>query len=138
MSSFRGFVLKEFYHIFRDRRTAAILFGMPLVQLLLFGFAIRNEISEVKLGICDLSHDHVTSAIADKLLSTGTFVAVRNMQSPSEIGPAFASGAMNEVVVFEPDFAARLQREGFSDLQVITISVSRTRMPPCQGQFLCR
>ncbi|NTU87862.1 MAG: ABC transporter permease, partial [Chlorobiaceae bacterium] len=57
MKSFRGFVLKEFLHIFRDRRTAAILFGMPMLQLLLFGYAIRNEISEVKLGICDLSHD---------------------------------------------------------------------------------
>jgi len=41
-SSFVGFVVKEFYHIFRDRRTAAILFGMPVIQLLLFGYAIRR------------------------------------------------------------------------------------------------
>jgi len=120
MTSFRAFVLKEFYHIFRDRRTAVILFGMPVLQLLLFGFAIRNEISEVKLGICDLSHDHVTRAITGKLLSTATFVARINLQSPLEIGPAFASGEINEAVVFEPGFAARLQRDGAADMQVIT------------------
>lgn len=120
MKSFRGFVLKEFLHIFRDRRTAAILFGMPMLQLLLFGYAIRNEISEVKLGICDLSHDQATRAITSKLLSSGTFSAKRNLRSPEEIGPAFASGEMNEAVVFEPGFAARLQRDGFCDLQVIT------------------
>lgn len=120
MTSFRAFVLKEFYHIFRDRRTAAILFGMPLVQLLLFGFAIRNEISEVKLGICDLSHDHVTRAISNKLLATRTFVARRILQSPGDIGQAFASGEINEALVFEPGFATRLQRDGASDLQVIT------------------
>lgn len=120
MKRFLGFVRKEFCHIFRDRRTAAILFGMPVLQLLLFGFAIRNEISEVKLGICDLSYDNVTRDITLKLLSSGTFVAVRNLRSPSEIGPAFAAAEMNEAVVFEPDFARRLQRDGSADLQVIT------------------
>jgi ABC-2 type transport system permease protein len=120
MRRFMGFVRKEFYHIFRDRRTAAILFGMPVVQLLLFGFAIRNEISEVKLGILDRSHDPVTREITDRVLASGTFKAMRNLNSQSEIGAAFASGAMNEAVVFEPGFGARFQREGTGDLQVIT------------------
>jgi ABC-2 type transport system permease protein len=120
MSRFRAFVLKEFYHIFRDRRTAAILFGMPVLQLLLFGYAIRNEINEVKLGICDLSHDTVTRKLTTKLLSTGTFIAIDNLHNPEEINQTFASGLVDEVIVFEPAFASRLQRVGVGHVQVIT------------------
>nr|WP_262983631.1 ABC transporter permease [Chlorobium phaeovibrioides] len=119
-SSFVGFVVKEFYHIFRDRRTAAILFGMPVIQLLLFGYAIRNEIQEVKIGIADLSRDAVSQAITDKLLSSGTFVLVKNPQSHSEIQSAFRSGAMSEAVIFEPASDREIQREGSMDIQVIT------------------
>ncbi|MFA6820420.1 MAG: ABC transporter permease, partial [Bacteroidaceae bacterium] len=44
MKQFLSFVRKEFYHIFRDKRTILILFAMPVVQILLFGFAITNEV----------------------------------------------------------------------------------------------
>ena len=43
----KRFVIKEFLHIFRDTRSMIILFGMPLVQVLLFGFAITNEVKDV-------------------------------------------------------------------------------------------
>jgi ABC-2 type transport system permease protein len=120
MKGFFGLLQKEFYHIFRDRRTLAILFGMPVIQLLLFGFVIRNEISEVRLGICDLSRDAETRRIADKLCSGDIFVSVMNLRSPNEIGPAFASGKLQEAIVFEPGFASRLDREGKGDIQIIT------------------
>jgi len=120
MHSFRGFLLKEFYHIFRDRRTAAILFGMPLIQLLLFGFAIRNEIQEVNLGIYDQSHDAVTREITDKLASSGYFVITKELHSTKEIEQAFAEGSIAEAIVFEPGFASRMIREGRANVQVLT------------------
>ncbi|NTU58700.1 MAG: ABC transporter permease [Chlorobiaceae bacterium] len=120
MKRFIGFVRKEFFHIMRDRRTAAILFGMPILQLLLFGFAIRNEITEVRTGILDLSHDVVTQELTDKIFSSGTFVASGVLNNGKETGPAFASGKMNEVVVFESGFAGNLQRDGTAQMQVIT------------------
>ncbi len=120
MKRFIAFIKKEFYHIVRDRRTAAILFGMPILQLLLFGYAIRNEVSEVKTGILDMSHDTVTEAITDKLFSSGTFIFAGPLQSEKEIAQDFASGRMNEVVVFEPNFAGRLQKDGVAQMQVVT------------------
>lgn len=120
MKRFIAFVRKEFLHIVRDRRTAAILFGMPILQLLLFGYAIRNEVSEVRTGILDMSHDTVTEALTDKLFSSGTFVYAGNLYSEQEIAPAFASGRMNEVVVFESGFAERLQRDGVARMQIVT------------------
>ena len=120
MRRFIGFVRKEFFHIIRDRRTAAILFGMPVLQLLLFGFAISNEISEVRTGILDLSHDVVTEELTNRIFSSNTFLPAGNLSSEKEIEDSFASGRVTEVIVFEPHFAQRLQHDGIARLQVIT------------------
>lgn len=117
---FIGFVRKEFVHILRDRRTAAILFGMPIVQLLLFGFAIRNEINEVRTGILDRSKDAVTQQITEKLFSSGTFVPAGSLETDGEIDRAFASGTMHQVVVFEPGFSGRLEHDGRASVQIVT------------------
>ncbi len=115
-----GFVKKEFLHIIRDRRSAAILFGMPIIQLLLFGYAIRNEINEVKIAVSDLSHDSVTRAIKSKLLSSGTFVLAGEPESPAAIAPFFAGGEIDEAIIFEPGFGVRLERDRRAEIQVIT------------------
>jgi ABC-2 type transport system permease protein len=47
MKQFIAFVKKEFYHIFRDRRTMLILLGMPVVEIILFGFAISTEVKSL-------------------------------------------------------------------------------------------
>ena len=60
MKRFLAFVKKEFKHIFRDYRTLLILFGMPIAQILLFGFAITNEIKDAKIAILDFSKDNAT------------------------------------------------------------------------------
>ena len=59
MKQFIAFVKKEFYHIFRDRRTMLILLGMPVVQIILFGFAISTEVKNVRLAVLDPSNDVV-------------------------------------------------------------------------------
>ena len=64
----RGFIIKEFYHIFRDVRTMIILFGMPVVQILLFGFALTNEIKDAGIAILDPSKDLVTKEITGKII----------------------------------------------------------------------
>ena len=65
----KRFIIKEFLHIFRDVRTMVILFGMPLVQVLLFGFAITNEIRDAKVSIVDTTPDAITHAIRNKLFA---------------------------------------------------------------------
>ncbi|ACF13776.1 ABC-2 type transporter [Chloroherpeton thalassium ATCC 35110] len=120
MNSFFGFLKKEFFHIFRDRRTMLILFGLPVVQLLLFGYAIRNEIEEVKIAILDRSNDYVSQEIINKLLSTGYFVPIKNLTTNDEIDAAFRSGHINEVIVFEANFAHNLFKEGRATIQIIT------------------
>ena len=60
MKRFIGFVKKEFFHIFRDYRTLIVLFGMPVIQVLLFGFAINTDIKDAKIAILDNSKDEMT------------------------------------------------------------------------------
>ena len=63
MKQFFAFVRKEFYHIFRDRRTMLILLGMPVVQIILFGFAISTEVKNVRVVVLDPSNDVMTRRI---------------------------------------------------------------------------
>lgn len=71
MKRFWGFVKKEFYHIFRDVRTLLILFGMPVAQILIFGYVITNEITDVNIAILDKSKDEETRKLTHKILSSG-------------------------------------------------------------------
>ncbi|HRD83295.1 MAG TPA: ABC transporter permease, partial [Saprospiraceae bacterium] len=55
MKQFLTFVRKEFYHVFRDRKTLLLLFGMPVMQIVLFGFALSNEIKNARVAVYDLA-----------------------------------------------------------------------------------
>ena len=119
MNRFWGFVRKEFYHIFRDRQTLLILFGMPIAQMLIFGFVISNEIRDVGIAILDQSYDVVTQEITEKILSSGYFRLEYQLSSPDEIEAVFRGGKVKEVVVFEPQFQRRLQRYARAQVQII-------------------
>ncbi|MDZ4699770.1 MAG: ABC transporter permease [Rhodothermales bacterium] len=120
MHSFRGFVVKEMYHILRDRRTLLILFGMPIAQLLLFGYAIRNEVNDIRVVIVDPANDIVTRAITDKLLASPFFIGVDVVTHLGTIEAEFKAGRAREALVFEPDFARRLARDGTAKVQIVT------------------
>lgn len=116
---FRGIVTKEARHILRDRRTLLILFGLPLVQILLFGFAITNELKDASIAILDPAPDSVTRAITDKLLSSGYFRLAANLENANDIEAAFRSGQVKMVISFEPQLAHHLVNTGVGDIQII-------------------
>lgn len=120
MKRLLGFVEKEFYHIFRDTRTLVILFGMPIVQILLFGFAITNELKDAHISILDKSKDQVTETITQKLLSSGYFQLYSNLKTDAEIDNVFKGGKVKQVIIFEPSFAEKLTKEGQANIQLIS------------------
>lgn len=120
MNAFRGFVVKEMYHILRDRRTLVILFGMPVIQLILFGFAIRNEVDDVRVLLVDPSNDAVTEAIEAEVLASPYFEAVGHQTRDAAVEGLFRKGEVREVLVFEPDFSHRLAHDGVARVQVLT------------------
>lgn len=119
MKQLRGFIRKEFHHIFRDSRTMLILFGIPIVQLLLFGYVITTEIKDARIAILDKSNDEVTHEITHKLLSSGYFKLDAMLDNEGQIDNIFRQGNIKEVVVFEQNFGKKLERDGQADVQVI-------------------
>ena len=119
MNRFLAFLRKEFYHIFRDPRTLIILFGIPIAQILLFGFVMTNEVRNVKIAIIDHSKDDLSKRLSQKLLSSGFFQLAAVPASESEYEDLFRSGKVKEIVIFEPDFALNLMKEGKAGIQVI-------------------
>ena len=120
MKRFLGFITKEFYHIFRDRRSLFILFGMPIAQIMLFGFAITNEINNVDIAILDHSKDATTEEIINKIASSKYFTIKQVLASENEIEPAFKKGKIKAVLNFEKDFNRNLIKERRATVQLIT------------------
>lgn len=119
MHSFKGFVIKEFRHILRDRRTLLILFGLPVILLLLFGYAVRNEVSNASVAILDYSRDEVTGQLIQKIQASNELHISTYLQTSADIEAAFESGNIKQVIVFEPDFKRNLQRNGHANVQIV-------------------
>jgi ABC-2 type transport system permease protein len=119
MKRFWGFVIKELNHILRDPRTLLILFGMPAVMLLIFGYVVTNELKDIRIAILDQSKDHYTREITNKLLSSGYFIFDGYLNSHDELEDKFREGNVKEIIIFGQDFAESLERENTADIQLI-------------------
>src|SRR6266481_4673885 len=73
MKQFLVFVRKEFYHVFRDRRTLLILFGLPIVQILLFGFALTTEVKNARIVVVDYARDMASQQIITRIAGSPYF-----------------------------------------------------------------
>ncbi|MEP4534566.1 MAG: ABC transporter permease [Cyclobacteriaceae bacterium] len=119
MKRFRAFVVKEFYHILRDARTLLILIGMPIVQILLFGYAITNEIREAPIKILDHAKDATSREITSKIVETEYFALSGYLKSEADIEAAFHDGTTKMVVVFPQDFGKNYENGIKSEVQLI-------------------
>jgi ABC-2 type transport system permease protein len=120
MKRFLGFIKKEFYHIFRDRRSLFILFGMPIAQIILFGFAITNEINNVDIAILDHSKDATTVEIINKISASKYFSISQFIEKESDIETLFKKGKVKAVLNFEKDFSENLIKHSKASIQVVT------------------
>lgn len=119
MKQFWGFVKKEFFHIFRDVRTLLILFGIPIAQLLIFGYVVNNEIKDIEIAILDHSKDEITRQITQSLTASSHFIFKKSLQHENEIAEIFKAGHVREVIIFEPGFGEKLTSEGTASIQLI-------------------
>lgn len=119
MKRFLCFVWKESLHIFRDYRTMLILFGIPVAQIMLFGYVITNELKDIRIAVLDHSKDEATREITRKILSSGFFILDRTLDSADQMEEVFREGKVKEVVVFPPGFAEKMQRLSGADIQLV-------------------
>ena len=119
MRQFLTFVRKEFYHVFRDPKTMLLLFGMPIAQIILFGFALTNEIKNSNIVVCDYSNDIATHRIIDKLKFSKNFDIQKKILSHREIEDAFKTGTIKLAIVFPNNFNDDLHHLNKAQVQII-------------------
>lgn len=119
MKQFTAFVRKEFNHILRDRRTILILLVMPIVQIILFGFAITTEVKDTPMAILDPSKDEATRKVTEQLVASRFFTLVSELRSTEEVEKAFQKGDVKLVVVFSDNFQSNLFHTGEAAVQII-------------------
>src|SRR5690606_1976935 len=99
---------KEIRHILRDRQTLTILLLLPLAMVVLFGYALRSDVNEVRVVFVDPAPDHVTAAIRGRFAGNGRFQVAGTVPTVAAVERLFRRSEADVAVVFEPDFAGRL------------------------------
>jgi ABC-2 type transport system permease protein len=120
MHSFLSFVSKEFKHIFRDKKTLVVLFGIPIMQILIFGFVISYDFKDIGVAVFDQANDSHSQRISTKIFSSGYFIEQEEIETEKQIEQRFRSGKVRAVVVFPEGFSKSLENDNYSEIQVIT------------------
>ena len=108
MKQFISFVIKEARHILRDTRTMLILFGMPVVLMLLFGFAITTDVKNVRTVVVTASMDHLTHQAVERLSASEYFNIVATVGTPREAEQMIRRQKADLAIVFGNNFASAL------------------------------
>ncbi|MBO9731334.1 MAG: ABC transporter permease [Chitinophaga sp.] len=120
MKQFLAFIRKEFFHVFRDKRTLLIMFGLPVVQIVLFGFALTSEVKDITLTIVDHARDVNTRQLIGKIKSSSYFIVSEAPLDDNGIADAFKKGRSRCALIFPANFGSDLQHGGKAQLQIIT------------------
>lgn len=119
MRQFFVFVKKETWHILRDTRTTVILLVIPVVLLLLLGYAISTETKDTPFVVFDQAHNTFSQQLKDKISANAFFHYKGDIHSAGEIEQTFKANKAKVAIVFPNHFEQDLYKSGKTDIQVI-------------------
>jgi ABC-2 type transport system permease protein len=120
MQQFFVFVKKEFYHIFRDKKSLLIIFALPIAQMLIFGFALTNEIKNTKIAILDQSKDEASESLIAQFEASRYFEITGFIETPEAADKLFKADEVKMVVVIPPQFNNSLLHNNSAQIQLLT------------------
>lgn len=120
MKALLGLLRKEMLHILRDKRTLTVLLLIPVVQVMIFGYAIRTDVNNVRLAIVDPAPDAMTLRLRNRLAAARVFRTVAVLKSSDPLDRLFQEGTAQAAIIIEPRFAERLGRGLPARLMIIT------------------
>ncbi|RLC81423.1 MAG: ABC transporter permease [Chloroflexi bacterium] len=103
-------IQKEFIQTMRDRRTLMMLLSMPIIQLLLFGYAVHMSVEHIPTAVADQSRDSASQAYVSAMEASGYFDVVAYVPSQAEVTRAIDEGRVQAGIVIPPDFAAHVEQ----------------------------
>ncbi len=120
MKQFLLFVRKEFLHVLRDRKTLMVLFGIPVAQVLLFGFVLSSEIKDTSIIVVDYAHDAASQQLTTKIERSNYFDIEKNVLTHQQIEQIFLEGKIKAAVVIPANFYNDLMHDKSTRIQIIT------------------
>lgn len=119
MRQFLSFVKKEFFHVLRDRRTLLILIGMPIAQILIFGFALTNEVKNARIVVVDHAKDNASRHLISRIAASNYFEIREDVMDRDRMETAFRAGDIKLGLIFPANFENDLAHQRHAQLQVI-------------------
>jgi ABC-2 type transport system permease protein len=119
MVRIRAILKKEFIQMRRDRMTLALIFVMPMVQLLLFGYAIQTEVRHIPTVVFDQSLSMESRDLLQSFSASGYFDIIQVENSYEGINKSIDSGKVRAGIIIPPDFARQLKRGQSAPVQVL-------------------
>ena len=120
MKQLIAFIRKEFYHVFRDRRTLLILFGIPIAQIILFGQALSSEVKNIGIAVLDEANNTYSQQITHRLQASPYFKLKDPLFRYDQVEDQFKRGTIKVALIFPPDFGKDLYTPSGTSLQLIT------------------
>ena len=112
MKQFIAFVIKETKHILRDKRTMLILFGMPVVMMLLFGFAITTDVKNVRTVVVTSEMSPRTQQAVERLAQSEYFMITQTVNTPQEAEQLIRSQKADMALVFVQNRGMQIMVDG--------------------------
>ncbi len=118
LSILMAFIHKEFLHVFRDKRTLLIMFGLPIAQLLIFGYALTNEVKNARLLIVNPSSDVANEQLIQKIDASSYFTVTHVEKNSQNLEKYFKNGEAQSALIFPENFLSSTVEP--SEIQIIT------------------
>jgi ABC-2 type transport system permease protein len=110
---------KEVIHIARDVRVIYMALGMPVVLLLLFGYAVSFDLDRLAVGVVDQDRTAASRGLVEALVATGSFEVTHSLQRAEDIEPLFRKGELKLALVIPPDYGRKLARGEVTESQIV-------------------
>lgn len=120
MRAFVGFVRKETLHLLRDRQTLGILLLFPVVQVLIFGFAVRTDVEDIAIAIVDPTPDVATLELRERIAASDRFHIAGVTTSTQGLDARFRAGSVRQALLLPTDVERRIGRGDSLQLQLLT------------------
>ena len=119
MIRLRALLLKEFIQMRRDRLTYGMMIGLPIIQLLLFGFAINTDVKHLPTVVFDQSNSAESRDLLESFSASGYFDINYTAKSFKDVNARIDDGEAKVGVVLPPDFAEHVRGGRTASVQVI-------------------
>ena len=124
LSRLKQMLIKEFIQVFRDKRTRVVLFGPPIIQMLVFGYAATFEVRNVPTAVLDLDHSQESRELISRFASSSYLAVQRQLTDSREIGDMLQRGQATIALQINPGFAQKIRKGETAPLQVIVDSTN--------------